>query len=475
MDLGILADPDRHPYLRVNVAPQLVEQARSTGDIEALVAIADELETVARSDGQLRSQGLYYASLALYLAADADLRKEPSAFTTFNNPLLRRARAATDEVLTDPNLHLATRAAVLVNRGRVAAMSLRWIESAAAFQRAAQISEGDPSHLVELGIGIVRLISVAGPLVPDRILLDGRAALETAVANPELTPGQAQDARTYLEAIEQNRAAGIFNPCPARGGEPVKPANAFVAFCLEHDLLVNYCGGCSDCSLGLSDANLSAFLGDGTENDEETVGYFNQVEEDFCAARYLAFEATHPSTAQQKADSVGHFIDPGGVLALDMGTILEKVAYRTAADILDKIGGLLNTHFALGIKSRDCHFDNIFFDTRKKTKTLRDAANAACDKSISLSALAEMALDWHDPTRPENGLRRRRNRLVHHYLTVVTEESAPAQGGASATEKQSFGRELLAMLAFVKIAAMYYFAVLKQEEHLVQISQPREG
>ena len=448
MDLGVLADPSGHPYIRMIAAPPLVEQARATGDTETLVAIADHLETLADSEPQLRSRCLYYMSLAAYLAADTDLRRKPSAFITFNNPLLRRARAAVDQVLLDQEVHPSTRAEVLVARGRIAALSLRWIESAAAFQRASGLSLGDPVHLMELGIGIARLTSVAGQLIPERILDQGRSALQEALASPGLPAPQAADARNYLAALEQNMADGMMTPCSASDQPPDPPLDAYVSFCLEEDLLVNYCGGCALCPLGHSDADLTSFLGDSRADANETVGYFNQVEEDYCAARYLAFAATHPSAAQLKADLVGHFIDPDGSLALDMGTVLQKVAYRTAADVLDKIAGLLNTHFNLGFERERCHFDRIFFDTRKEDKVLREKAQAACATSISLSAIAEMALDWHDPSRPENGMRRRRNRLVHHYVRVT--EDPAVQHTDDTTDKVSFGQELLGMLRFVR-------------------------
>jgi len=465
-DLGILGDRKAHPFLRVEAAPRIIDEARAARDDEALVSAAAELDQVAAAVEQLRSRSLYYSAISLFCAAEIIMRRNPGGFATFNNELLRRARAALTIVKQDDDIDDATTANVFNARGRVLQLSLRWLESAEAFQQSLFLVPSDPSHLANYGISIGLLISLAGPLVPMRIATGGCQALEAALMDSGLGSGLAQDAGKMLEQIKATQASGVLLPCPEEDTGPVEPQGAWDEYCQKLGLLANYCGGCAGCELGFRDADLGTFLRDqyppGTTRDE-VIGYFNQIEEDLSAARYLACMAERKDVAATQAEAVGRFIDPQRLLALDAGTILEKVAFRTAADLLDKIGGFTNAHFGIGLERRNCHFDSVFFDTRPKRKVLRPAAEAACARNAPLSALAEIALDWHDPSRPENGLRRRRNRLVHHYLAV---QGSPAPDAAypHSIAQQDFRRELIAMLRFAKVAAMYFFAALKQDE-----------
>jgi len=194
-------------------------------------------------------------------------------------------------------------------------------------------------------------------------------------------------------------------------------------WCLEHRLFLNplndlgpYAGAARDL------VSMHSVVVPTTEGPYYQ-GFFNQIKQEYVSARLLFFEG-----AQTREP---HYSDRGVVLFNTMDYPVyclalekQKLAFRAAYSILDKVAFFLNHYMRLGIPERQVTFRTLWYENRDGQKALR--ANFASMRNWPLRGLFWLSKDLHEDTpgfresiQPEaRELANIRNHLEHKYLKV---------------------------------------------------------
>jgi len=150
-------------------------------------------------------------------------------------------------------------------------------------------------------------------------------------------------------------------------------------------------------------------------------GFYNQMKQEYVSARYLFFEGIRSSEP--------HFSDRDVLLFNTMDYPVyclavekQKLAFRAAYAILDKVAFFLNHYLGLGIPERQVTFRTLWYEKRAGQKTLRPAF--ASMRNWPLRGLFWLSKDiyeagFRDSIQPEaRELADIRNHLEHKYLKV---------------------------------------------------------
>lgn len=153
-------------------------------------------------------------------------------------------------------------------------------------------------------------------------------------------------------------------------------------------------------------------------------GFFNQIKEEFCAARWLAYEG-------MVKDSKPHFADRGVLLynTLDypkysVRSEKMKLAFRSLYSQFDKIAFFLNAYLALKIPDRNVSFRGLWYIEQNRKKGIRTEFKAR--ENLPLRGLYWLGKDLYED-RPEfravidpgaQRLNEIRNHIEHKYLKL---------------------------------------------------------
>jgi tetratricopeptide (TPR) repeat protein len=152
-------------------------------------------------------------------------------------------------------------------------------------------------------------------------------------------------------------------------------------------------------------------------------GFFNQIKQEYVSARYLFFDgirSTEPHFADRNVLLFNTMDYPVYCLAVEK----QRLAFRAAYSILDKVAFFLNHYLALGIPEHRVTFKTLWYEKRAGQKALR--AGFASMHNWPLRGLFWLSKDIYEDTpgfresiRPEaRELASIRNHLEHKYLKV---------------------------------------------------------
>jgi hypothetical protein len=208
------------------------------------------------------------------------------------------------------------------------------------------------------------------------------------------------------------------------------------------------------------------------------IGFFNQLKQEFVAARWEHYSATRGDRP--------HFSDREVMLAntLDYpayGLSVEKLrtSFRIAYSLLDKIAFFVNEYFKLQIAPSAVSFRTVWKEGKPKNPRLRQ--QFARSKNQPLRALFWLSKDIFDGSigdvlEPDaRSLHELRVRLEHRYVKVHEFGPLPPTAGktrdlfhdtlAYSVGRYEFEQKALRVLKLIRAALIYLSLAMHQEEH----------
>ncbi len=204
-----------------------------------------------------------------------------------------------------------------------------------------------------------------------------------------------------------------------------KGERVYRSWCLERRLFLTPLNDLGPYPIAARDILTLPNLVLGVKEPPTLIAFFNQLKQEYVAARYLYYEGT-----QEKKP---HFADRGVLLydtldypAYSLAVERVKTAYRTAYSLFDKLAFFINAYWRLGMEERSINFRSVWYSTSKKGKprTLRDCfigyENWPLRGLFWLSKdLLENETALADTMEPDaEALNTIRNHMEHKYLKV---------------------------------------------------------
>lgn len=204
-----------------------------------------------------------------------------------------------------------------------------------------------------------------------------------------------------------------------------KGERAYRSWCLERRLFLTPLNDLEPYPIAARDILILPNLVLGIGEPPTLIAFFNQLKQEFVAARYMYYEGTR--------EDKPHFADRGVLLydtldypAYSLAVERVKVAYRMTYSLFDKLAFFINAYWRLNMEERSINFRSVWYSTSKKGKpqTLRDCfigyENWPLRGLFWLSKdLLEKGTELADTMEPDaEALNTIRNHLEHKYLKV---------------------------------------------------------
>lgn len=325
---------------------------------------------------------------------------------------------------TSQDLH----AQLWVNYGNCLSGLGRAVEAISAYDRALQIV---PNHSMAKGNLAIELHHFARVAQYPIFLLDALEMLEQVLSERDLGEYAGVGARQAFEHKRDQIAAEIseqgIDEIARADVKPTRPSGyveEYVEFCARHQLFMNFCLSCRRCDRYAKDSLTFSLI---TDLDDRTsftrlTRVINQIKESYAFARFLLFQALHPSLNTVSVDDLTTYVDNLDYAVYGVRIAALKLAFESAYNVLDKIAHFLNDYLDLGVKSGP----KLTFTTNGRIWRDKDRNQLRSElmdlNNQHLLGLYDLARDLDiDHTQPEKDgywgqLRRTRNSLTHEYL-----------------------------------------------------------
>jgi tetratricopeptide (TPR) repeat protein len=375
---------------------------------------------------------------------------------------------------------------MLTNLGNVFDTVGRFVEANECWSKALTLSPDFGMSIGNRGIGLVTYAKHLYDRGQAGILLKEAYRLLSDALLHDLDKGTEEIFRQYLKSIKMTVTHDctdshlLTSPCSL--GDTA-PEQAYRAWCLDNRLFLNplndlgsYCAAAHDC---LTCPPITTKLSDGAFY--QYPGFFNQMVQEYVSARFLSYDGS-------RAEDV-HFSDRGVKLidTLDypahcLNVEKQKLAFRAAYSILDKVAYFLNSYMALSIPERRVSFNTLWFRDTDRQKGLRPEFQGR--SNLPMRGLFWLSKDLHDHNveykesiEPEaQAIAEIRNHAEHKCLRVHDDIWSPA---AMPTEllnrafsnqleypirRSEFAAKVLRMLQMTRSALIYLSLAVHEEE-----------
>ncbi|MBX3404558.1 MAG: hypothetical protein KF699_14195 [Phycisphaeraceae bacterium] len=301
-----------------------------------------------------------------------------------------------------------------------------------------------------------------------------------------LEPGAAEHFASARANIESALAAEVLsrdldlNDFPL--GDSVAERN-YRGWCLENGLFLNPLNDLGPHPIAARDIvtapSIVMKIGEGPRFH----GFFNQLKQEYCSARWLVFDALHANGS--------HFSDRDVLIynTLDypcysLADEKLRLGFRALYSLFDKIAFLLNAYLELGIPERGVSFRSIWYQNQQRKKGTR--VEFTSRPNWPLRGMFWLAKDLYEDT-PEfravmdpdaERLNHVRNHLEHKHLRVHdslwsgAEPGAAADGLTESIYKDDFIDMTLRLLALSRAALMYLSLGVHAEERARAAARP---
>jgi tetratricopeptide (TPR) repeat protein len=252
------------------------------------------------------------------------------------------------------------------------------------------------------------------------------------------------------------------------------------SWCLKNRLFLNPLNDLGPFSIAAQDVFTVPSIVTPISEGPRFHGFFNQMKQEFVSARFLFYEgasATRPHFSDRDVLLFDTLDYPCYALAVEK----QKVAFRSAYSLLDKIAFFTNAYMGLGIPEKRIYFKSLWYDNQDRNRGLR--SEFASLDNWPLRGLFWLAKDLHDDSPGYRAvlepaaqrLAEIRNHVEHKYLKVHDEMWAGPQSqvarmpGLADTLAYSVFREEMAeggmlMLKLARAALIYLSLGIHTEE-----------
>lgn len=259
-----------------------------------------------------------------------------------------------------------------------------------------------------------------------------RVAVKTASRRGILFEGHYPNALAHFDSVKKRIESLVPNLSKVKLHEHAmgksNAERAYRSWCLENRLFLNPLNDLGPHSIANRDILMLPSFCTKTDETPTLVGFFNQLKQEYAAARWFLYEGAQTDTT--------HFSDRDVLLynTLDyschaLAVEKTKIAFRMAYSLFDKIAFFLNEYLQLGVADRDIYFKTIWYRHRS-AKPFPLRSNFANLDNLSLRGLFWLTKDLFDEKHsdvlePEaRDFYVIRNRLEHSGLRVYEDFAA---------------------------------------------------
>jgi tetratricopeptide (TPR) repeat protein len=265
------------------------------------------------------------------------------------------------------------RCQILTNAGNALSFVGRFVEAIELFNKALGI---DAAFGHAQGNRAVCLDSYARSLYDDEhvaLLLRTAHCDLTAALEVDIDPG----ARAMFAPL-RDRIGGWLPPDFLRDGMDLEsfslgssPSEVeYRTWCLREGLFLNPLNDLGPLPIAAHDVLTTPSVVTGLHEGPSVPGFFNQLKQEYCSARWIYFEATSRESS--------HFSDVGVLLyntldypAYSLAVEQAKLAYRAAYSLFDKIAYFMNAYARLGIPEKRVTFRTLWYTAQERSKGIR--------------------------------------------------------------------------------------------------------
>jgi tetratricopeptide (TPR) repeat protein len=382
----------------------------------------------------------------------------------------------------DPALSKPRRVQSLTNLANSLSDAGRVIEAIELWEQALRGVPGYGMTVGNRGYGLYKLAYG----VPDRghaayIMAFARQDLARAVKRPLETEGAAAFFKTHLARAESVLGDAKPPTAEALNAWPMgrsQQERRYRQWCLKHRLFLNPLNDLGAYAIGARDRlalpTMVRPIGEGPIFH----GLFNQLKQEFTAARFLYFEGISGEKAHF-ADREVYQLNTLDYPSYSIHVEKMKAAFRIAYSMLDKIAFFVNAYYEFEVPSKNVSFRSIWYTKGEKKKGLRPDIEVR--PNWPLKGLFWVGKDLSED-RPEfvasmnpdsQQLVDIRNHLEHKYLKLhepewhINKDVFPGfttDTLALSVYRGDFSAKTLRMLKLVRSALLYLVMSVRFEE-----------
>lgn len=465
--------------------------AQTSDALRHLVALADTVDRSTASDCDVTHLDYYLANAWNGVKCLKGPYKSGGwewDSTELENEIISVRRAIRSQGFGE--LPAVRRCQLMTNLGNCHSTTGRFIEAVAAWDGALAI---EPRFGMAIGNRAVGRWSYAKALYDQ-----GHIAVMAHTAWHDLEPsrllgledGAGKHFAEQRRAIEAALGTEILKRPIDLGSFSLGATEAEVAYrqwCLRHRLFLNPLNDLGPHPVAARDIltapAIVAPIGEGPRFH----GFFNQIKQEFCSARWLAYESA--------SSDEPHFADSGVLLynTLDypcysVAAEKLKLSFRSAYSLLDKIAFFLNAYLGLGIPEKRVSMRGMWFEGQQKTKGLRPEFGSLANWPLRGLYWLGKDLFEEDPQfrsvmAPDaERLNEIRNHLEHKYLRLhldlwpgpptAAAHAALVDDLAESVLRGDFEAMTLRLLRLVRSAIIYLSLGVHQEERARRRKRP---
>ncbi|MCD6416863.1 MAG: hypothetical protein J7M08_09250 [Planctomycetes bacterium] len=393
----------------------------------------------------------------------------------------RKALRAAENEPTFPN---SGRCQILTNLGNLFDHLGRCVEAVRYWDNALGIDEGFSMALANKGLGLFHYGAVLPETTQGQVFWWFAYGILKKSLEGTLSRDTTADVRRIMHKIQSRAKPGFPNVDVELHDFPLgdtQEEKEYRRWCLHHCLFLNplndlgpYPIAAHDC-LRIKSVVVPIMAG------PYFAGFFNQMKQEFVSARYLLFagmQATEPHFSDRMVLLFNTMDYPVYSLAIEK----QKLAFRSAYSLFDKIAFFLNHYLNLGIPERRVTFRTLWYQKCKRKYGLRQELPAL--KNWPLCGLFWLSKDLYEDVpgfrqsmhAEAKDLADIRNHLEHKYLKVHQElwPGPPAEDDnlaqalsdtlAHSVYRPDFTARALTILRMARAALIYLVLAVYREE-----------
>jgi len=381
-----------------------------------------------------------------------------------------------------PAMHLCQ---IYTNLGNALNHVGRFVEAIDYWNMALEINPNFSMALGSKGFGLVHYAKVLYDNGHVGVLLKFAHHLLTEALKRKLHRGARKGFKKYVKDVE-SRLKPEFLQEPldleefslGRG----QSEKSYRKWCLNQRLFLNPLNDLGPYNIAARDVLTCPSVVMGINEGPYYHGFFNQMKQEYVSARFLFYEGLEsekPHYSDRDVLLYNTLDYPSYALCIEE----QKLAFRAAYSVLDKVAFFLNHYMRLGIRERDVSFRKLWYKkSAKESRVLRK--EFAHSKNWVFHGLFWLAKDlyedapsFRDAMEPEaQNLAEIRNHIEHKYIKIHEELwSGPLDSSdeiglalsdtlAYSVYRDEFANKVLKMLRLARAALVYLSLGIHIEE-----------
>ena len=282
----------------------------------------------------------------------------------------------------------------------------------------------------------------------------------------------------YLDKRGRTIKPEDYNFCRSE----ISQENSYQIWCLLNGLILNPINSVSGYK-NIRDIIHTPSIYSGIGKIPPYYAYFNQLKQEFLAARFLCFEGSENLYKKHYSDKYGYLLNTYDSALWDYHTQQIKLAFLTAYSVLDKIAMYIDDYFNLHQPTDKINFRNVWYQNCDMKYDAKKGKHPILRKEfVNKPNLALLALYWLskdfqiDHTtfaiEPEaERLRKIRNSLEHRFFQIrLIQDNSNLDKEIG---EQSFCEKSIKLLQLVHHALIYLACAVIIEEERKQENAPQ--